>query len=217
MKKVVLGIALSGLFFTSLSAVPAFANAIPVFSSGVDVLGNALPGGSIDSHYSVVELGAPAVVLSDGNWAAFAWVPNSGTAKWISTVDSTNSTPGTYNYRTTFDLGHCDPMKADISGLWTVDDFSYGVYLNGVQIPGSAISAGLWGSNHAFGLGTGSGLFVSGVNTLDFRIEHQDGFYDALRVESLSVNCTPEPGSLAMLIGASLSVSALLARKRSRK
>jgi hypothetical protein len=152
--------------------LPISANAqstIPgVFSTGVDSLGNLLPGAQIDPHYTITS--SPL-----GSSSAYAtspinpyWGANTVTSAWINqTGDATGPTDdepaGTYVYTLTFNLVGFNPATANITGEWLSDDSS-SIWLNGVQTAFSNTS------NTAFAFFTLNSGFTAGVNTLQFYI-----------------------------------------------
>jgi len=184
----------------------SFASSIPLFGTGLSISGTPLPGGAADSHYSVLETGAPAVVLSQlwGNWFG-----NDAGSAWIGWSD--NAFPGnygTYTFRVSFDLTGYNPTTATLSGGWCADNSGF-IKLNGNSTGVSqGDDFGIAPSLVPFTLTSG---FTSGLNTLDFVCNFPDG-YDGLRVGNLVLNATtvPEPTSISLLL---LGVSALIIRR----
>jgi Beta-galactosidase jelly roll domain len=158
-----------------------------VFNTGVDSTGAALPGGSVDPHYTLLTSaeatlpGPDAIVTSqiaDGYWVA-----QSDTSKWIAPsanqaypgADPCN-TAGTYVYRTTFMLTAEQTATFKLLGQWGADNYGIDVLLNDVSL---GITAASYNPLTAFSIQAG---FVTGLNTLDFKI-NDIGCPNGLRVE----------------------------------
>jgi hypothetical protein len=194
MKKTLVPILVALLGFAMPGIVRA--NSVPLFGTGLSLSGTTLSGGAADPHYTVVETGSPAVVLSDlwGNWFA-----NDSSSAWIGWSD--NPFPGNYGihtFRITFDLTGYNPATTTLSGGWCADNSGL-IKLNGNS---TGVSQG-----DDFGIAPGlipftlSSGFTSGLNTLDFVCDFPDG-YDGLRVGNLALdfNAVPEPASLSLLV-----------------
>jgi stress response protein SCP2 len=173
MRGVKLGIAaVAGAVLVGTSAA-AWANDIAVFATGVGNDGKVLSVGNTDPHWSIVDMTGSTPINKTAFVAAAhpAYLPNStvGTvgSSWIATTSTTNTgyAPGTYLFRTTFDLTGLDPSTASLSIRFAVDDQVSVVKLNGATtgITGSGFSA-------MSGPFTVAGGFVSGVNTLEFTV-----------------------------------------------
>jgi hypothetical protein len=168
-----------------------------LFNTGVSADGAALPGGSVDPHYQLIQsadttfTGPDAIVanpIADGYWTA-----NSDTSKWI--APSANQqypgaspcdASGTYVYRTTFDLTGFDPTTLKISGMWAADNSGTDVRLNGASL---GITASGYAPLTSF---TIDGGFVAGMNTLEFEIL-DIGCHNGLRVELVASDVAPAP------------------------
>ncbi len=188
------------------SAEPAKAAPILLFNTGVDNNRSLLTEGTVDSHYALI--GSPAPTLNRAfvsDTLPPVYIPNGLNSKWIGPgSDLTAGYPrGDYTYRTTFDLTGYDPTTAIISGRFASDNGLPNVpqiFLNA-----SSTSVGSWPNQFAaftsFTLVSG---FVSGLNTLDFRVSEPGGTPTALRVElsgTVGGAMVPEPSSL-VLVGA---------------
>jgi hypothetical protein len=196
---------LAALLYTAPFVAPAAT--IPLFGTGISTSGTPLAGGAADPHYTVLQTGAPAVVLSSlwGNWGA-----NDAQSQWIGWID--NPFPGnygTYTFRLTFDLTGYNPATTSLSGGWDADNSGH-IELNG-QLTGvsQGDDGGVAPTLNPFTLTTG---FNAGMNTLDFVCNFPDG-YDGLRVGNLvlNVNAVPEPAGLPWL---GLVLGALIAFRR---
>ncbi len=135
-------------------------------------------------------------------------------------LDSGSSHTWTHTYYVDYTLTFYVPAYlpgARIAGMWAADDGGLGttgIYLNGVyqtQIP-------VWGTG-SYADPMNPFDFVAsnlqtGTNTLSFRVQHADSWYDGVLVDSVSLTGTPtpEPASL-LLIGAGAAL--LFFRRRS--
>lgn len=156
--------------------------AIPgLVGTGLDANGVGLAAGQTDSRFQLASgpITGPAGVVNSGSFPLIngIWTANLPNGRWIaplSTVSSngpTSSAPvGEYVYRMTFDLTGFDHRTASFAGRWSSDNNGLGVYLNGVLLSGSSNN-----TERAFATLTdfsASGGFVSGVNTLEFRLSN---------------------------------------------
>jgi hypothetical protein len=178
----------------------AFAGTLNV-STGLDSSNNLITtDGGFDAHWVVQQqnstLSPAQVVMSqDADWFG-GWIPNGPSSNWIAR-DAFNccNGPAPYTFHTTFSVS--DPSMASISGSWTIDDAGI-LVLNGQTIDSQG--SGNWGSLHPFSA-SGSGWFVTGVNTLAITITSDDNFLEGVRLEGTVVgtSSTPEPSTLLML------------------
>lgn len=140
-----------------------------LFSTGMDNSGNLLADGATDPHYTITSGpdgagNAAQVTLTDRGPLPFYWLPSSGSSKWVSPQadqSATQEPPGSYVYKTTFDLTGLDPGSVQISGQMLVDDQVTDVRLNGVSL-GLTAPYNTW---VPVSIKTG---FVPGINTLEF-------------------------------------------------
>lgn len=181
----------------------ARAEVVPVFGTGVSPTGALLPDTAIDPHYTLIQYPgqvgttpAPTFVLSG---ITHTYILSGTSSKWISWsptwIDATPS--GVWVYRTTFDLTGFLPNTAVLTGRIASDDEAT-IFLNGVNTgivsPRSDVFTELT-------LSTG---FVSGVNTIDFRVTNLPFVSfnpSALRVDlSGSATAVPEPSTMALSV-----------------
>ena len=180
---------------------PQFSAApITIFNTGVDPSANALIGPGVpDPHYSlIVQPGAATAVTVDATiWPIFGgpWVPNNSGSRWIGPDASSNGPPGTYVYRTTFNV----PINAvlstvNVSGDWGTDDNSLDIEINGNS---TGLISGGFTTLPPFSITSG---FVFGTNTLDFHLNNAGG-PTGLRVDHIagSYQVIPEPTSVVLL------------------
>lgn len=158
----------------------AWADDVPVFDTGVDGAGNVLAPGTADPHWSIVQVPAgssfrppaPAVVA----WPHPAYLANDPVGRpgssWIAPSQDTDGfhAPGTYVYRTTFDLTGLDPSTASLAGSFATDNSVQDVLVNGVSLGVSG------GSFQGFFVSfTATSGFQDGVNTLDVLVLNAGG------------------------------------------
>lgn len=195
---------LAGLIGLSLSTV-AQATPIPgLFGTGVSAAGTALPGGSVDPHYLVIDGSQSSAQPFVVSILPATYLPNSATSAWI--WERADGLPSfvTRTYRLTFDLDGFDPDTAVIHGLWATDDGGDDILLNGAS---SGQSVNGFDRFKAFSLRDG---FVAGINTIDFVVQNS-GSVGAFRVDSITGDAArlPEPGSAALgLAGLALVLTA---------
>jgi hypothetical protein len=172
-------------FVASLALLIAYsaagASAIPnLFNTGVDASHNALPGGSVDPHYTLMSSAdpsypGPGAIVTSVIPAGY-WAPNADTSVWIAPAADENwpalgtaHPAGQYVYRLPIDLTDFDPSTVTITGVWGVDNEGY-MMLNGAQV--GVLVTTYNNPLNAFLLNSG---FVSGVNYLDFVITNYPG------------------------------------------
>lgn len=149
--------------------LPGYAAPIPgLFNTGVDDNGAPLPNGVKDPHYTLIESpdpaypGPDAVTLLPG-FPVGPWLEEGPHSRWIScNAASGNGEPGSYTFRTTFDLTGFDPAKVTITGEWATDNDGTDILLNGESVHSGSVG---FGGFQAFEI---PGGFQEGVNTLDF-------------------------------------------------
>jgi hypothetical protein len=223
--------------FLVLGATNAHATLISgLFTTGVDGSGNALPGNTLDPHYTLISSDdvnfpptAAKTVISPipAPWQVNA--NNTPIATWISAnpvqtgegAGQTGLAAGTYIYRLTFTLAaNQNPALASITGNWAADDLSM-IFLNGVYVPGLTNLSGLFGAPQLqpFNIPSGGNqnLFVPGENHLDFIVVNQAFGTSGLMVSDITGNAPliPEPSTvvLSLIGGLGLGYSAWRRRR----
>ncbi len=173
---------------SATSAVARLTVRVPLtnlFNTGVDATGAPLAAAAVDPHYTLVvnpDSASPdSLVMNDGFPIAPAgpYIANNSVSKWVGPrADVSSAASGDYTYRVTVDLTGRDPSDVRLEGNWTSDNTGLNILVNGVS---TGISqGGNFGIWNPFTLSSG---FVSGVNTIDFRINNAGAGYTGLRVE----------------------------------
>lgn len=197
----------------------AHAAPINIFNTGVDLLGNPLPDGTLgDLHYTLITVPSGPTDIRirtfAGGFPIGPWIDDDLISAWIGpNSDSQLDGPvGDYDYRTTFDLTGFDTSTAALIGQWSTDNSGVDILINGNS---TGNTSGGFSSFSSFSISSG---FVSGVNTLDFIVNNAGG-PTGLRTE-LSASATPLEGSAVpepatfVMLGAGLGITALLRRRR---
>jgi len=196
--------------------LPVAAVSIPkLFNTGVAAGGALLGGSTTDPHYTLsasadASYPGPNAVTVNSVWplAPGAWLANGPASAWIAprADQSAGNAPGTYTYRTTFDLTGYDPATASIAGSVAVDDSLTDIRLNGHSV--GTVSAG-FGSLTGFTIVAGSTNFVAGSNTLDFVVFNNGTGNNptGLRVEMAGTVAVPPPTLTAVSSGGQIVLS----------
>ena len=213
-----------------VASAPVEAATIALFNTGVDGAGTVLPDGTIgDPHYSLIAVPGGTtdvrVRTSAGGFPIPPYLGDSTTSAWIGPNNDSqlNSVPGTYIYRTTFNLSGF-PSTAVINGGWSSDNDGLGIYLNGVLVSGPTSFSQFSTGYAPFSITT---AFVLGLNELDFWV-HNGGTGvgnnapgnnpTALRVElSGTVSEVPLPAALPLFATALVGGGVVAWRKRRKE
>lgn len=198
-----------------LATAPAEAATIPgLFNTGVNGAGVSQPDGTIgDLHYSLISVPGGTttlrIITSTGGFPIPPYLGDSAVSAWIGPNNDADldSSPGTYIYRTTFDLTGFNPGTAVITGKWSSDNDGLGIWLNGVNVGGPTSFTQFSSGYVPFSIST---AFVAGLNYLDFYV-HNGGTGignnsggsnpTALRVElSGTVSPVPLPAAVPLFL-----------------
>jgi hypothetical protein len=186
-----------------LAPLPALADPIALFGTGVTAGGAPLPAGSVDPHYTSLTM-APGLTTSN-YLAAYnggtpvtdpTYVPTTNYWGGLNVISASQSgVPGTvsnqaFTYRTTFDLTGFTLASVVIDLNYYTDDQGE-IALNGILIPSTFTNGSATAS-----LTSG---FVSGINTLDFVTFNQGGPGGVFVSIQDATADVPEPASLVLL------------------
>lgn len=163
-----------------------------LFNSGTDNTHAVLPYGQIDPHIFIVDrtdhiAGSSAYVILD---PAGSWLPNDSISRWISArprgADAVNSS---WTYRVQFNLSGYDVASVRLKIRVASDNSIDWTRLNGNDIGFATPFEGFHDWNNLV-LTNG---FVSGMNSLDFRLE-DFGYISGFRIE-ISGTAIPTTGT----------------------
>ena len=227
---------LGTIFGLSCERLSASTVPIAIYNTGVDDSGTFLSTGDVDPHYTLtmgdayVAYGA-TLAEATGQSLPLGWpigdrYATSGSAQWIAPNADIVSLRGTdsYTYTTTFDLTGIDPNTVSLSGMYSVDNYSGGIYLNGVLLPGTS-STDIFQYTYLTSFDITSG-FVAGLNTLSFVVDNSPAFVTVdspqnptgLLVEISGdgdpMSAMPEP-AVIWLVGAGIA-GIVIQRRRAR-
>jgi hypothetical protein len=180
-------------------------------NTGVNSDGTLAATGSTDQNFYSPD--GPIYVIS----ANGAWADPGGVASYVAPDQFDGSFYGggsyTLDYDISFDLTGLDPSSVVIEGSWSTDNSGNDILVNG-QSTGNTSTG--FGSFTDFTLLGSSGLFTTGINTLDFNWTNDGGPGGvAIEFSSATASPTPEPASMA-LFGTGLVVFGLIGRARRR-
>ena len=161
-------LSLSPNYFQSPAAMPF------VRSTGTDTSGSLLPEGAVDPNWTVIKPGATSAVQAFATKGDPIWFPNRNSSRWISSKPdaTTSDLPGSYTYRTSFDLTGFDPTTVQLLMQISVDDELVDVKINNQSL-GLKINIAESPFTTSHGLQISSG-FISGINTLEFIVVNQN-------------------------------------------
>ena len=185
-------------------SAPVQTVAIPgLFTTGVDASNALLGNNASDSHYVVSNIPAGAPANNAGTSRTVlntalpgGWTPNISTARWITTPGTSgNGGPdggndpwrgyGTFDYTLTFTMpAGANLSSVSITGAGASDD-SGKIFVNGILVSGQA-TGGYGAQPLGFSLNSSNATFVSGSNTITFRVDNSGGSATGLLITSLS-------------------------------
>ena len=147
-----------------------------LFNTGVDDNGILLDSSQVDPHYTITASADPNVPGPDAftllpGFPVGPWIAEGPDSRWIAPQadQSGGNQPGTYTYRTTFDLTGLDPASARITGQLATDNGMAAARLNGTDLAG--ITSAGFNSFTSFSIPAGS-PFIAGTNTLEFDVSN---------------------------------------------
>jgi len=205
----------------AVSILTSAAHAVTIsglYNTGVDNFNNALAANQNDPHYDLqIPTVNTEVTVFDGVFPIPPWVANNANSRWIGPTSNGNAPSGNYSYRTTFTLpANTNLSTVNISGLWSTDDSSIDIYING-----NPTGNGAFGHTALWPFSVTSGFQV-GLNTLDFdlnnsplagafsptglRVDHIVGTYQII---------VPEPGTACVAAVALCLIFGTTRRRRS--
>ena len=207
---------LTGLAVATVLSVANPVSAAPIttlYNTGVDSSGNLLADGSLnDPHYTLTSVAAGStqtrIITAAGDFPIGPWLADNAVSRWIGPNNHQDllSVPGTYVFKTTFDLTGFDFTTASISGKWSTDNEGMDIKLNGVSLGITNLNGPVYSFQKFTPFTIASG-FHSGLNTLEFVIDNANNFEPTsptgLRVEltgTANLTAVPVP-SAALLFG----------------
>ena len=126
-----------GIYHTDFGTSASVVSIPGIFNTGVNNDGSLAVPGDPDAHWTLVQSASvshpgPAAYISNPN--SSAWATNGPNSQWLSPASNGNQSfsGGTYKYRLTFDLTGLNPSSAVISGVWSSDDNTVSILLNGL-------------------------------------------------------------------------------------
>jgi hypothetical protein len=196
-----------------------------LYATGVDNTNTLLGSNTIDSHYVVT---ASSLAGNTGNAYTVkaqevtnaGWTANLAAARWLVNEksgggDGNNPSRGigTFDYQLTFTM----PVGAQlntvlISGSGAADN-SATIYVNGTLVSGQSLSGSA--STNSFTLDSTNAAFVSGSNTITFRVNNTTVSPTGLLISTLSGTAVvPEVGAFLPVLGALVLVGAIRIKRR---
>lgn len=165
------------------------------------LIGNGLPD---DNYQLVLPPGSEtcriaAAVVNDNAFPIPPWIASTAQSKWIGPAADSNGSGGLFAYRIRVDVPEgIDASALRLLGSWTSDNAGIGIFVNGV-------STGVAGDGNftvfaPFPASAGLGLFRTGENVIEFRVENAGAGPTGLRVEGV-VGQGTRPGDLSTGIG----------------
>lgn len=202
-----------------------------LYTTGENTTGLLLGLGSRDTHYVVT---ANSTGNSGYNGSPFVsqtlpagWVPNTSSASWLVTRDPTdtlgnilgtsggNATrpTGTYDFTLSFSLpAGAQLSTVQITGTGAADDVAQ-IFVNGVLVSGQQLST--YSSLSNFTLNASNAAFVSGTNTITFRVNNSGAGASGLIITNFAGTAiVPEVGTWLPLVGAVGLYGAALHRRK---
>ncbi len=164
-----------------------------IYNTGVDAGRALLLDGAVDPHYKlVVNADNPASTdaFAQSTVPSPPWIAASNKSRWIGPYLEATASHGNYSYQLLLDLTGYDPASAFLAGSWAADDAG-SLFLNGADTGFRSASFS------TFSTFTLTNRFVSGTNTLEFRVVNGGDNPTGLRVENL--RGTAQAGAVTQL------------------
>ena len=196
-----------------------------LYTTGVKNSGGLLANNKADAHYVVTASSAGSTYTGNSytvTTPASGWLAETSTAQWIvapngSTNGSNTTRPnGTYDYTLTFSMpAGAQLSTVSITGTGAVDDTAT-IYVNGTLVSGQTLNS--WNSANSFTLDSSNASFITGSNTVTFRVNNSGGGATGMMITSFSGTAIiPEVGAF-LPVAAAVGVCGLglMARRRNR-
>ena len=210
----------------SLGAGSAAAQVVSIdglYTTGVKNNGNLLKSNRQDSHYVVTDSSAGSTYTGSAytvTTPASGWMAEPSDAQWIIAPNGakngkdTTRPAATYDYTLTFDMpAGAQLSSVSITGTGAADDTAT-IYVNGTLVSGQTLSS--WSSANSFALNSGNAAFVSGANSITFRVNNSGGGATGLMITGFSGTAVvPEVGAfLPVATAVTLCGLGLIRRRR---
>jgi hypothetical protein len=167
-----------------------------LFNTGVNANGTVLDDLAVDPHYKLIvnaDTNRTDVIVEDSTIFPIVsgpWLANSEASKWIGPQSDTSAAAGgDYVYRFSFNLTGVDPTTVFMTGQWTSDNTGVDILVNGGST--GITQPGNFGSLNNFTITNG---FISGTNTIDFKVRNEGAGPTGLRVEALRGGASKQVG-----------------------
>jgi hypothetical protein len=181
---------------------------IPLFGTGVSAAKTLLAVNSVDPHWTLApgspDLAYPGpnmLVVDPSAWNLYPDPPHGAQQSYGQHLCNrpwnffTNCPPGDYAIEQTFDLTGLDPTTVQIAGTLGADNYLH-IYVNDVLVYESTNTGNTsWPLTDFAILGTPSGPFVAGLNTIKAVVTNAD--YGSRNPEALVVQITQATAHVA--------------------
>lgn len=196
-----------------LENIPGYGN------TGVGVDGSTLANGLVDPHFKLIinpDNTSSDTVYVQSNLPG-AWLPNSGTSKWVGPRANTAGAAGTitpagtpsdagagdgvYVYRAQFDLTGFDLSTVLISGKWATDNEGVKIRVNGTDVGFPNTVGTTFATLVPFSISNSAfpGVLTTGINNIDFYVKNTDtgtgGGLTGLRIDEFAAVGAIPPGT----------------------
>ena len=183
---------------SATSAVAHLTVIVPVnglFNTGLDNNRAPLAGGTTDPHFTLLvnpDSAAPDALVETA--IPGAWMADSASSLWIGPrADTSGAAGGDYTYRIAIDLTGRDLSRVYIQGQWSSDNGGFNIAVNGADT--GIANSGNFGAWSSFVLASTNTTFVSGTNTIDFKVNNASIGFTGLRVQFTSSHAPMAAGT----------------------